>query len=207
MLKKGQLKKTVQNRRLYEALPDEDFLKSISFRCSYGKDMKGLQVSEEFIESVKTDIPWISEMIGDRLSELQMPYMIGYCGDLIDNPLRNPDADANTTVRGIITIHLTVWNYLDKYPDCYEVVDLRKGTSNDRGYRGVNLYYQLDGYHYPIEIQIYNKHDSICNSWIASCACAGESDEYLRGLREAYDAGVIINPEQYRRRVQDEKCE
>lgn len=29
------------------------------------------------------------------------------------------------------------------------------GKANDDGYRGVHVYYQLDNFHYPIEIQ-YN---------------------------------------------------
>lgn len=39
-----QLKKTVRAKRLYNDLPKEDFLKEISFRSSYGKDMRGLTV-------------------------------------------------------------------------------------------------------------------------------------------------------------------
>lgn len=197
-----QLKKTVRANRLYNDLPKEDFLKEISFRSSYGKDMRGLTVNEEFIKSVRTDIPDISEKIGDKLSELQMPYIIGYMRDFEDIITRNTEANANTAVRGIITIRLTVWDYLEKYPEWYKVVDLRKGTKDDRGYRGVKLYYQLDGYHYPIEIQLDTQHDHICNSWINHPLHQGESDEWFRGLRKAYDEHTIISAEDYKRRVQ-----
>lgn len=131
-----------------------------------------------------------------------MPYIIGYMRDFEDVITRNPEANANTAVRGIITIRLTVWDYLEKYPEWYKVVDLRKGTKDDRGYRGVKLYYQLDGYHYPIEIQLDTQHDHICNSWIDHPLHQGESDEWFRGLRKAYDEGTIISAEDYKRRVQ-----
>lgn len=201
-----QLRKTVRAKRLYEYLPKEDILKKISIRCSYGKDMMGLPVSEEFIKSVRTDIPRINVEIGDKLPKLDMPFMICYDGDLDNTIAKNPDVDANTAVRGIITTNLIVWDYLDKYPECYKVVDLRKGAKDDRGYRGVNLYYQLDGYHYPIEFKLYTKHDYECNTWIKSFRHKDKSDEWCRGLREAWDAGTITDVDDYQRRVHDNEC-
>lgn len=49
----------------------------------------------------------------------------------------------------------------DNYQDILElkelpqlrIADMSKGKSNDDGYRGIHVYYQLDGNHYPIEIK------------------------------------------------------
>ena len=40
-------------------------------------------------------------------------------------------------------------------PDALRIVNMSHGKANDDGYRGVHVYYQLDNFHYPIEIQ-YN---------------------------------------------------
>lgn len=46
------------------------------------------------------------------------------------------------------------------------VVDMSKEKANDDGYRGIHVYFQLDGSHYPIEIQYNTYYDRQFNNWL-----------------------------------------
>ena len=46
------------------------------------------------------------------------------------------------------------------------VADLSKGKANDDGYRGIHVYFQLSGSHYPIEIQYNTYYDRQFNNWL-----------------------------------------
>lgn len=46
------------------------------------------------------------------------------------------------------------------------IADMTKGKSNDDGYRGVHMYFQLDNFHYPIEIQYNTYYDRQFNNWL-----------------------------------------
>ena len=48
----------------------------------------------------------------------------------------------------------------------FRVADMTKGKAKDDGYRGVHVYYQLDGNHYPIEIQYNTYYDRQFNNWL-----------------------------------------
>jgi putative GTP pyrophosphokinase len=62
----------------------------------------------------------------------------------------------------------------DNYEDVLElrqfpelrVADMSKGKASDDGYRGVHVYFQLDGVHYPIEIQYNTYYDRQINNWL-----------------------------------------
>lgn len=62
----------------------------------------------------------------------------------------------------------------DNYQDVLElkelaqlrIADMSKGKSNDDGYRGIHVYYQLDSEHYPIEIQYNTYYDRQFNNWL-----------------------------------------
>ncbi|MCI7131465.1 MAG: hypothetical protein MSA09_13140 [Lachnospiraceae bacterium] len=48
----------------------------------------------------------------------------------------------------------------------FRIADMMKGKAKDDGYRGVHVYYQLDGNHYPIEIQYNTYYDRQFNNWL-----------------------------------------
>ncbi len=72
------------------------------------------------------------------------------------------------------------------------VVDMSRGKARDDGYRGVHLYYKMDNFHYPIELQINTFLDRQLNDWLhdyvykknypASVGCA---------LRTYYEHGAF----------------
>lgn len=48
----------------------------------------------------------------------------------------------------------------------FRVADMTKGKAADDGYRGVHVYYQKSGRHYPIEIQFNTLFDRQLNNWL-----------------------------------------
>lgn len=46
------------------------------------------------------------------------------------------------------------------------IVDMSKGKRRDDGYRGVHVYFQIDNFHYPIEIQFNTLFDRQLNNWL-----------------------------------------
>jgi putative GTP pyrophosphokinase len=46
------------------------------------------------------------------------------------------------------------------------VADMSAGKVHDDGYRGVHVYFQLDYFHYPIEIQYNTYYDRQLNNWL-----------------------------------------
>ncbi|WP_243283757.1 hypothetical protein [Clostridium thermobutyricum] len=65
------------------------------------------------------------------------------------------------TFNDILGFRLILNEYPTYIPDYFRVVDMRNGKTHDDGYRGIHLYYKLDNYHYPIEIQLNTYKDRL----------------------------------------------
>lgn len=78
------------------------------------------------------------------------------------------------------------------------IADISNGKANDDGYRGVHVYFQLSGYHYPIEIQYNTYFDRQLNNWLHKYV-------YKRNytinigflLRNEYEDGKIRNEKEF----------
>ena len=46
------------------------------------------------------------------------------------------------------------------------VANMSNEKANDDGYRGIHVYYQKDGHHFPIEIQYNTYYDRQFNNWL-----------------------------------------
>ena len=67
-------------------------------------------------------------------------------------------------------------------------VDMTNGKKIDDGYRGKHYYFQIDNYHYPIEIQWWSEHDKLFNNWLHKSKYKVNDDfQTLSKLRTAYD--------------------
>lgn len=79
------------------------------------------------------------------------------------------------------------------------VVDLSNGKSEEDGYRGVHLYFQLDNLHYPIEIQYITYRDKQMNSWLHKYVYKKEYHSNVGAmLRKAFDNGKITNEKEFK---------
>lgn len=77
------------------------------------------------------------------------------------------------------------------------IADLRNGKQVDDGYRAIHLYYQKSNYHYPIEVQFWNKSDYNFHIW-----CHKYVYKYLDSrlgllLRGALDKGLLVDEQSF----------
>lgn len=79
------------------------------------------------------------------------------------------------------------------------VADMSKGKAHDDGYRGVHVYFQLDNFHYPIEIQYNTYYDRQLNNWLHKYVYKREYDNFIGcSLRDAYENGKIRTENEFK---------
>ena len=84
------------------------------------------------------------------------------------------------------------------------VADMSSGKSIDDGYRGVHVYFQLDNFYYPIEIQYNTYYDRQFNNWLHKYIYKRNYKENVgRTLRQAYEDADIKNENGFKERLQN----
>lgn len=74
----------------------------------------------------------------------------------------------------------------------FRVADMTTGKANDDGYRGVHVYFQVDHFHYPIEIQYNTYYDRQLNNWLHSFLYKkGYDNSVGKMMRTEYELGHI----------------
>ncbi|MCD7823504.1 MAG: hypothetical protein LUG86_05745 [Oscillospiraceae bacterium] len=72
------------------------------------------------------------------------------------------------------------------------VADMSHGKAHDDGYRGVHVYYQKSGIHYPIEVQYNTYYDRQLNNWLHKYLYKKDYPDTVGcAMREHYEAGNI----------------
>lgn len=86
----------------------------------------------------------------------------------------------------------------------FHVADLSHGKAVDDGYRGVHVYYQMSGHHYPIEIQFNTLYDRQINNWLHDFLYK-KSYPTSVGLvmRQKYESGLIKNTHDFEEVLND----
>lgn len=85
--------------------------------------------------------------------------------------------------------------------DCKQIrfADMSKGKAHDDGYRGVHVYFQLDNFHYPIEIQYNTYYDRQINNWLHKYIYKKSYDNTIgQCLRLAYENAEIRNENEFK---------
>ena len=81
----------------------------------------------------------------------------------------------------------------------FRIADMTKGKAEDDGYRGVHVYYQKSGRHYPIEIQFNTLFDRQLNNWLHDYLYKKDySVETGKIMREKYENGLIRNEYEFK---------
>jgi putative GTP pyrophosphokinase len=75
------------------------------------------------------------------------------------------------------------------------VADMSAGKAHDDGYRGVHIYFQLDNFHYPIEIQYNTYYDRQLNNWLHKYLYKKSSDNEVGKLLRHYYENAKIRTE------------
>lgn len=81
----------------------------------------------------------------------------------------------------------------------FRIADMSSGKAVDDGYRGVHVYYQKSGKHYPIEIQFNTLFDRQLNNWLHDYLYKKNYPiETGRIMREKYESGLIRNEHEFK---------
>ena len=89
-------------------------------------------------------------------------------------------------------------------PDALRIVNMSHGKANDDGYRGVHVYYQLDNFHYPIEIQYNTYFDRQLNNWLHKYLYKKQYPLAVGAqMRTLYEQGKIKNEAEFQEVLSD----
>ncbi len=81
----------------------------------------------------------------------------------------------------------------------FRIADMSSGKAMDDGYRGVHVYYQKSGKHYPIEIQFNTLFDRQLNNWLHNYLYKKNYPIATgRIMREKYESGLIRNEREFK---------
>lgn len=175
-----------------------ELLRRLSYRSELGVNLKkNLHYfnRDELIEELVKVNEWYDEF--EELHELALDYRIKSIQSAILKYNRYYPAHQ---ARKVFDDLLGFRSLCDNYEDVLEladipgirVADLSMGKANDDGYRGVHVYFQLDGNHYPIEIQYNTYYDRQINNWLHKYVYKkGYSDEMGLQLRRLYENARI----------------
>lgn len=86
----------------------------------------------------------------------------------------------------------------------FRIADMSSGKAVDDGYRGVHVYYQKSGKHYPIEIQFNTLFDRQLNNWLHNYLYKKDYPEEIgRIVRKKYENGLIRNEHEFKEVLND----
>lgn len=175
-----------------------DLLAKLSFKSELGinlkKNLHYFNKEELFTELIKVN-EWYDEFA--ELHELALDYRIKSVQSAILKYNRYyPDHQTRKVFDDLLGFRSLCDNYddvlaLKEIPEL-RVADLSKGKANDDGYRGVHVYFQVDGSHYPIEIQYNTYYDRQFNNWLHKYIYKKNYDNSVGlQLRKMYESAKI----------------
>ncbi len=154
-----------------------------------------------FAELVKVN-SWYDEF--DELHDLALDYCIkSVQSSVLKYHRYYPDHQARKVFDDLLGFRSLCDNYedvlaLQEIPEL-RVADMSQGKANDDGYRGIHVYYQLDGHHYPIEIQYNTYYDRQFNNWLHKYIYKKNyKNEIGLKLRKMYESAKIQTEQDFK---------
>lgn len=180
-----------------------DILNSLSYRSSLGKSLKqNLHYFEhaELMKELQKMTYWLQEQ--PILEDIALDYRVKSM-DSIELKYQRyyPNRQVRQVFNDILGFRAFCDNYsemIEDHSEVFRIVDMSQGKSNDDGYRGVHLYYQMDNFHYPIEVQFNTLYDRQINNWLHSYLYKkGYPNEIGKELRRLYEAGKVRSAKEF----------
>ena len=180
-----------------------EILRALSFESKLGislkKDLhyfdKDLLIAE-LIEMTE----WLDEQ--ELLSEIALDYRIKSLDSILLKYERYyPDHQTRKVFNDILGFRAFCDSYdqVVKESSEFRIADMSRGKALDDGYRGVHVYYQKSGKHYPIEIQFNTLFDRQLNNWLHGYLYKKNYPiETGRVLRKRYEEGLIHNEDEFK---------
>lgn len=182
-----------------------DLLKSYSFKRNLGLSLKhSLRHfdKEALLEELFTYADWLDSL--DIVSQVSLDFRVKAYESIEGKYNRyytNPKSQARKVFNDILGFRALCDSYDPLLNDSIEglrIVDMSQGKANDDGYRGIHAYYQLDNFHYPIEIQFNSYYDRQLNNWLHDYLYKKEYPlEYGQIMRHKYEEGIIRSAEDF----------
>ena len=153
------------------------------------------------IDELVTMTEWLDEQ--EILSGIALDYRVKSLDSILLKYERYyPDNQTRKVFNDILGFRAFCDNYesvLKMETSQFRIADLTKGKASDDGYRGVHVYYQKSGRHYPIEIQFNTLFDRQLNNWLHDYLYK-KSYPIIIGkiLREKYENGLIRNEYEFK---------
>ena len=193
------------NNILYRDGLSVEILQSLSYESKIGLNLKknlhyfNQQVLFKELESIES---WYDSM--DLLHELALDYRIkSILTAIMNNHRYYPDHQARKVFDDLLGFRSLCDEYdsilqLGKLEN-FRIADMSKGKANDDGYRGVHVYYQHSGKHYPIEIQYNTYYDRQFNNWLHKYTYKKKYSDFLgQMLRKDYENGKITTESEFK---------
>ena len=180
-------------------------LKQLSYKSELGINLKkNLHYFDKEIlfEELQKVNNWYDEF--EELHELALDYRIKSVQSAILKFNRYyPDHQAGKVFNDLLGFRSLCDNYEDvlslKDLDDLRIADMSKGKANDDGYRGVHIYYQVDNFHYPIEIQYNTYYDRQFNNWLHKYIYKKNYDNSVGcHLRKLYENAKILSEQDFK---------
>ena len=148
------------------------------------------------IAEVMTMTEWLDEQ--EILSEIALDYRIKSMDSILLKYDRYyPDHQTRKVFNDILGFRAFCDSYdqiLEDESSQFRIADMSSGKAGDDGYRGVHVYYQKSGKHYPIEIQFNTLFDRQLNNWLHDYLYKKNYPiETGEIMREKYESGLIRN--------------
>ena len=173
-------------------------LEKLSYKSELGINLKkNLHYFEK--EKILKEIIKVNEWYDEftELHNLALDYRIkSVQSAMLKYDRYYPDHQARKVFDDLLGFRSLCDNYEDvlalKSISELRVADMSSGKAKDDGYRGIHVYYQKDGYHYPIEIQYNTYYDRQFNNWLHKFIYKKNyKDEVGLQLRKMYESAKI----------------
>lgn len=148
-----------------------EILADLSYRSQLGKSLKNNLNSfekESLLQDAFTATEWFDA--NELLGEVALDYRVKSEESIRSKYERYyPDRPVQKVFNDLLGFRALCTSYDDALhleSPHITVVDMSHGKAHDDGYRGVHLYYKIDNFHYPIELQFNTFLDRQLNDWL-----------------------------------------
>ena len=182
-----------------------ELLQRLSYKSELGISLKkNLHYfnKDALIEELVKVNEWYDECA--ELHELALDYRIKSIQSAIMKYNRYyPDHQARKVFDDLLGFRSLCDNYDDVLAladvEGIRVADMSMGKAKDDGYRGIHVYFQLSGNHYPIEIQYNTYYDRQFNNWLHKYIYKKDYDDSVgRQLRNLYESAKILTEQDFK---------
>ncbi len=181
-----------------------DILRALSYKSSLNRSLRNKLKSfdrKALLNELFTMRRWLNEQ--SVLDDIDLDYRIK-SEESIEGKYERY-CDTSREAGQVFNDILGFRGFCDDYADIlkidkkeFRIADMSTGKAKDDGYRGVHLYFQVDNFHYPIEIQFNTLYDRQINNWLHDYLYKKDYPNSVgQMMRQAYENGKIRNANEF----------